>query len=213
MEKILAIVAHNDDQILSAGGSLAKFSKQGARVKTVVFCYGEGSHPHMKKNVIRKERIKEAKISDKIIGGKGITYFGLNDGSFDKEIKEQKIEQKLLAIIKKEKPTMIFTHGPEDVHPDHKAVAKLIEKMINNKKIKCPVYTFNVWSLIRLRKRNLPKMVIDISDFMNLKIKAALVQKSQRMTMGVLLWKIIMNNWFSGLIHGHKFAEVFYRIN
>ncbi|OYT31724.1 hypothetical protein B6U93_03120 [Candidatus Woesearchaeota archaeon ex4484_78] len=213
MEKIIAIVAHNDDQILSAGGTLAKFAKKGATIKTIVFSYGEMSNPYLKKEVIRKERIKEGKISDKIIGGKGLTYLGIKEGQFDKEIKEKKTEEKLEKIIKKEKPTIILTHSIRDIHPDHKAVSRLIHKMVKEKKIKCATYTFNVWSLVRLKKRNLPKMTVDISSTFNTKIKAALAHKSQKMSLGMLLWKIILNNWLNGILHGYKFGEVFYKIN
>ena len=135
-ETILVLGAHNDDPIFGAGGTLAKYAKQGHKIRTVIFTYGEMSPPDLKPEIVIKTRIKESLISDKIIGGKGITYLGLKEPSFLKEIKQSKIKQKVKNIIKKENPSKIFTHGPNDAHPAHMAVYNLI-KELHPSKDKC----------------------------------------------------------------------------
>lgn len=211
-ETILTIAAHNDDQIIGAGGTLAKYAKEGKRIRTVVMSFGALSHPHLKQEVIVKQRVQESVDSDKILGGHGLIYLDLREGSFAKEFEEKKIEKKLLEILKKEKPAMIFTHGHDDFHPDHVAVYRLISGMIERKKITCPVYSFDIWSLLRFRKRNLPRMVVDVSDAFTQKVRALLVHESQKMAIGMLLWKMVVKDWFNGLVYGHRYAEVFYKI-
>lgn len=211
-ETILTIAAHNDDQIIGAGGTLAKFASEGKRVRTVVMSYGESSHPHLKKEVITKTRVDESLRADKILGGSGVVYFGLKEGAFISEFESKDIKSRLLKIIREESPSMIFTHGLDDFHPDHKALYHFVMELIENNDIDCPVYSFDIWSLLRFRKRNYPRMVVDVSDAFSQKVKALLAHESQKVAIGMLLWKMILKDWFNGLVYGKRYVEVFFRL-
>ncbi len=211
-ETILAIGAHNDDHIIGAGGALAKYAKEGKRVRTIICSFGEKSHPHLKKEVIIQRRVQESLKADKVMGCAGVAYLGVREGHFDEDFGKRDIAEKLAWIIRKEKPSKIFTHGIDDFHPDHRAVYNLVMRLAEQKKIKCPIYSFEVWSLVKLRNRNLPRLVVDISATFNTKIKAFLVHESQTATIWLLLWKLILKDWLSGIIHGYRYAEVFYRL-
>lgn len=211
-QTILVIGAHSDDPAFGAGGTIAKYALEGHKVKSIIFSYGELSHPHLKPEIVAQTRAKEAKISDKILGGKGVTFFDLKEGRFSQDIKTLKTEKELIKIIQKEKPIKIFTHGANDAHPDHLAVYNLIKEMINKKEITCEVYSFDVWSIVRLRKRAVPRLVVDITSTFNKKLKSIEAHKSQTMTMLSLGWtvyfKAIMNGWNNNC----KYAEVFDKI-
>ncbi len=209
-QTILAIAAHNDDGVIGAGGTLAKYAKEGKRIRTVIFSFGE-LHVLMKKDVVVETRKKEFVAGDKIMGGSGATYLSCRDGKIAEDIRQKDIAKKLAAVIKRDKPAMIFTHSFDDAHPDHRAVHKLVMQMMKEGSIACPVYTFDVWSLVKLRKRNLPKMVVDVSETFQLKLKAFLAHKSQKIVWWLLV-KAIAKDWFSGFINGYKYAEVFYRL-
>jgi len=211
-ETILAIGAHNDDHIIGAGGALTKYAKEGKRVRTIICSFGEKSHPHLRKEVITKRRVQESIKADKLMSGAGVVYLGVREGHFEEDFKKRNIAEKLAWIINKEKPSKIFTHSLDDFHPDHKAVYRLVMELIEHKKIKCPVYSFDIWSLVKLRNRNLPRLVVNISDTFNIKIKAFLIHESQTFVIWSLLWKLILKDWLSGIIHGYRYAEVFYRL-
>jgi LmbE family N-acetylglucosaminyl deacetylase len=211
-ETILAIAAHNDDHVIGAGGALAKYAKDGFRVRTIICSFGEKSHPHLRKEVIVERRVKESVKADQIMGGAGVAYLGVREGKFSEDFKERDIAEKLEWMIKKEKPSKIFTHGIDDFHPDHRAVNGMVMNLMDSGKITCPVYSFEVWSVLKLRNRNLPRLVVDISDTFNTKIRAFLVHESQKLAIWALLWKLIVKDWLSGVIHGYKYAEVFYRL-
>ncbi len=211
-ETILAIAAHNDDHIVGAGATLAKYAKEGKRIRTIICSFGEMSHPYLRREVVIEKRVKEGLKADKIIGGSGIAYLSMREGHFDDDFRKRKIDDKLAWIIKKEKPSKIFTHGIDDFHPDHRAVYRLIMRLIEKRAIQCPVYSFDVWSLVKLRNRNLPRVVFDVSDTFNTKIRAFLVHKSQTFAIWSLLWKMILNDFVSGLINGYRYAEVFYKL-
>ena len=118
-ETILVFAAHNDDGVIGAGGTLAKYAKQGKKVKTVVFSYGENSHPHLKPEVIKLTRYKEALEADKILNGSGMAFLELKEMQFQKQAKKHNTKKLIKDIIKHEKPTKIFTHSINDPFPDH----------------------------------------------------------------------------------------------
>ena len=211
-ETILAIAAHNDDHIIGAGGTLSKYALDGRRIRTIICSFGEMSHPYLRKEVVIEKRVKESLKADKILGGSGIAYLSIREGHFDEDFRKRKIAEKLAWIIRKEKPSMIFTHGADDFHPDHRAVYRLIVNLIDKKVIRCPVYSYDVWSLFKLRHRNLPRLITDVTDTFNLKIRAFLVHKSQTFAIWALLWKMILKDFVSGIITGHTYAEVFNKL-
>ena len=92
-QTILVIGAHSDDPAFGAGGTIAKYALEGCKVKSIIFSYGELSHPHLKPEIVAETRAKEAKISDKILGGKGIIFFDVKEGRFPQDIRTLKIEK------------------------------------------------------------------------------------------------------------------------
>ena len=60
-ETIIVMSAHSDDFVIGAGGTIAEYIKQGKKVISIVFSYGEKSHPWLKEKVVQKFRIQETK--------------------------------------------------------------------------------------------------------------------------------------------------------
>lgn len=212
-DTILVICAHNDDNVIGAGGTLAKFAMKGFKVKTVIFSFGEKSHPHFKEEVIVKKRIEESLHANKILGGKGIAYLGLKEGNFDEDIKAKRVKQKLRELFAKEKPITAFTHAVDDAHKDHRTVYNLVKDLCDEKAVKCPAYSFEVWHLVNLKKRQLPKMIVDITKTFKKKVKAFKAHESQKLAMASLLWSIYFKASVNGFLNKCKYAEVFYKIN
>jgi len=198
METILTLCAHNDDQIIGAGGTLTKYAREGKRIRTVIFSFGESSHPHLKPQVIMRQRIKESLLSDKIMGGSGVAYLGLKEGRFFDEFKRKGIKGKIRATIAQERPSKIFTHSANDPHPDHHAAYCLVQELVSEG-LKVPVFTFDVWSLFKWRNIHTPRLVVDMSETFDTKIRALMAHKSQKLTIVNLLWSIyvkaVLNGW------------------
>lgn len=211
-ETLLILCAHNDDQIIGAGGTIVKYKKEGKRVVTVVFSYGEMSHPHIKGEVTKGIRLEELRESDKILGIDKTINLGLKEGQFPKEIIDKKVTKKIVNLIRTEKPSKIFTHNIDDPMPDHRAVYKLVQAILDTIKVDAEVYTFNVWNIFNFRKRDVPKLVVDISKSFQTKIKAFKAHKSQKMAMISLLWNVYLQAILNGWSNNTKYAEVFLRI-
>ena len=216
---ILVFCAHPDDQIFGPGGTLAKYANKGKKIHTFIFSYGEGSHPHFKKEIITDTRVKEAERADKIIGGNGVEFFGLpDDKNFEEEYEKQNIHQRLKDIILKCEPVKIFTHSEDDHHVHHKIVNKAVLKAVDESKFKTDVYTFDVWNFFGVKRNTSPKLVVDISDTFKTKIKALKIFKSQlsffsyTIMNNFLYLKVYFNDFIEGLIYKKRFAEVFYKV-
>ncbi|MEM3127023.1 MAG: PIG-L deacetylase family protein [Candidatus Woesearchaeota archaeon] len=209
-ETILLLCAHSDDEVLGAGGTIAKLAKEGKKVVNVIFSYGEKSHPWLKTEAIKKIREKEAKEADKLIGCKKTIFFDLKEGKYLAHEKEAM--KKVMKILKKEKPTKIFTHSYDDPHPDHRAVFKIVMQTISRSKHSCDVYIFDVWNPFTIRQRNLPRLYVDITKEFPLKVKALKQFKSQKVTMISLLWSVYTRAINAGLHVGALYGERFYKI-
>ena len=215
---ILVICAHSDDQIFGPGGTLAKYAKEGMNIKTVIFSYGEGSHPHFKKKIITHTRAKEAEKADEILGGKGVIFLGLpDDKRFKAEYEEKNISEKLKGILMEYAPEKIFTHSENDQHSHHRIVNEVVLKAVDELKLKTEVYTFEVWNFFSLKNKQAPKMVVDITDTFKIKIKALKVFKSQLSPLSYtflnnfLYLGVFIKAWINGLKYKNGFAEVFYK--
>jgi len=212
MKNIFVICAHPDDEVFGAGGTIAKYSKEGFNVDVMIFSYGEQSHPWLRKYVVMEMRKKESKEASKIIGVKNIKFFGLREGNFKEDAIKNNVYGKIAYAIKKKRPVKIFTHSADDPHPDHKTVHDSVLISLKKSGLKCDVYTFDIWNPVSIRKIGSPKLYIDISDTFGKKIEALKCFKSQKISMISLLWSIYLKAIVHGAENGTRFAEVFYKV-
>lgn len=211
-KRVLVFCAHSDDQALGAGGYIAKLAKDDVKVRTIVCSFGEQSHPHLDKREIRRVRVLESKRADKILGGSGVMFLGLHEGSFEKEYDDRKLHEGLVRQIDEFKPDRILTHSPDDPHPDHRACHRLLLRLHSDLSRPCEVYTFDVWNLFNLKKRRRPKLVIDITQTFKKKIDSLSAFRSQRHAMAVLTWSIYTKGVYWGFRRGCRYAEVYYKV-
>jgi N-acetylglucosamine malate deacetylase 1 len=212
-ESILFLCAHNDDQIIGGGGTIAKYAKEGKKIYTVIFSFGETSLPHYTEQESKVTRVLESKKAAKVLGETETYYLGLKEGNFEREINEKQISDKIDIIIKRIRPSKIFTHSIDDPHPDHREVYNFTENLIESINYKGEVYSYNVWNLfLNFRKRNFPKLVVDITDSFHIKLEALKQHKSQFLARMSLTWSVYVQAIMNGFDNQMRFAEIFYKI-
>jgi len=215
MEKkktVIVFCAHSDDQIFGPGGTMAKYASQGIDVVSVIFSYGELSHPWIKRRVTAEIRENEAKEADKVIGGKEVLFLGINESTFEKDADAEWVSSKMEHIIRQYNPVKIFTHSGDDIHSAHRAVHKATMKAIRKTDYKFDAYSFDVWNPLNFKGRNQPKMYVDITGTFKLKIKALDCFRSQWASMLMLLWSVYFRALLNGLEADCKYAERFSKI-
>jgi LmbE family N-acetylglucosaminyl deacetylase len=204
---IVVFGAHNDDQLIGAGGTIRKFVNEGGIVYTYIFSYGETSHPHLKPHIIAKTRTKEAEEAADILGEK-LNFFGLKEGTFLKTADVNMIAK----IIKEKKPEKVFTHAPDDPHPDHRAVYKITKEAAKKARYYNNLYAYDIWNIFSFKTRNYPKLFIDISDTFHTKLKAMAKHKSQWSSIILLGWNFYLKAIWHGWNNKCKYAELFHKI-
>jgi len=209
---ILIVCAHSDDQIFGPGGTVARYAREGKFVHTIIFSYGEKSLPLHQKEYTVKARVKEAMVVDKYLGGKGVTFLGLEEGKFSEQFIRKKMYPKLKRLILQYNPGVIFTHSMDDPMPDHRALNKLLIETVDKMRYRCDVYMFDVWNVFNFKKRHYVKIVIDISSTFDMKVKALRMFTSQKLSLFSLMWSVYLRAWLSGKDIKAKYAETFYKI-
>jgi LmbE family N-acetylglucosaminyl deacetylase len=130
----MSIHAHPDDQEFSIGGTLAKWSKAGCEIVSVVITSGDsGSNDPGKdgsyKPVLAELREGEQRAANKVLGIKETIFLHYPDGELVATIN---LRKDLTKLIRQYKPDVVLTGNPEGWfygsdyinHPDHRAAAE-----------------------------------------------------------------------------------------
>ncbi|MEJ8606142.1 bacillithiol biosynthesis deacetylase BshB1 [Riemerella anatipestifer] len=178
---ILAIGAHPDDVELGCGGTLAKFISQGKKVAIVDLTEGE-----LGTRGTNETRAKEAKRASNILGVMARENLGMKDGFLSNT---EEYQMRIVKMVRKYQPEIIFANAIDDRHPDHAKAAKLVSDACflsglikietvdagETQPVWRPKHIFNYiqWKSIK------PDFVVDISDFIDKKIEACLAYETQ----------------------------------
>jgi N-acetylglucosamine malate deacetylase 1 len=122
-DRVLAVVAHPDDAELLCAGTLARARKDGAAIAVCVLCKGDKGQPATPIPNLAEVRHQEAAAAARLLEA------GLLTGDFpDGELADTtEARQKVIAIYRHFRPTLVLAHAPDDYHPDHRAASALAE--------------------------------------------------------------------------------------
>lgn len=204
---IIFIGAHFDDIELSAGGTVAKFIQQGHNVYAIVVTSSDYTSYDGKILRNQKESIEEGLNGLLTLGIKKENIYNLGFETKKVPFGAELIE-KINKIIDAKKINLIITHHPyAESHPDHINTSKsTLAAGRRYNAIWCyePFYPSKL-STMPFR----PMKYIDISEYMNLKIKSLKAHKSQWKKYGY--WKdlILSIGRLRGIELQTKYAEAF----
>lgn len=209
---ILVMCAHPDDEVFGMGATAAKYSRAGKKIIPVIFSLGEQSDPWTKREFLIPERKKESSKAARILGYLEPIYLDIPEAELTKRKYNRKDITIISEIIKKYRPESIFTHSINDPHPGHRAIKAIVSEALKKSKYKGPVYTFDIWNPIRLKRRNKPKLMVDVSKTFKLKIKALKTFETQKISLMSLLWSVYARAIINGFLIKVKYAEKFTKI-
>jgi LmbE family N-acetylglucosaminyl deacetylase len=129
-ESAMAIVAHPDDIEFSCAGTLARWSKAGARVSYVLCTSGDVGidTPGMTRRHAAEIRETEQNEAARLAGATEVIYLREPDGMLQATLD---LRKKLVREIRRFRPEVVVTGDPTIVwagndyinHPDHRAAA------------------------------------------------------------------------------------------
>jgi N-acetylglucosamine malate deacetylase 1 len=179
---ILAVGVHPDDVELSCSGTLLKHIQLGYKVGLLDLTKGE-----LGTRGSAELRTEEATEAAQIMGAVVREQLDLEDGFFTQN--EENL-RKIIKIIRKYCPEIVFANAIEDRHPDHGRAAKLvadacflsglvkIETLNENNIPQAPWRPKSVYHYIQDRALK-PDFVVDISAYVDKKFESIMAYKSQ----------------------------------
>jgi len=136
--RLLFVCAHDDDAAIGAGMVMALAAGLGAEVHVAIVTDGRmGYYKIEERSSLVQIRARETMVAYRHLGldEKNIHLLGFPDGdtwrymgrrvaqSGDPDVKGYTgIENSLCWVLRKVRPTIVFSASLEDIHPDHKSV-------------------------------------------------------------------------------------------
>lgn len=210
--KILAIGAHPDDIELGLGGCLARYVDEGKEVYALILSRGEKgvSNDKIENKLSEKEKNKLKGIMREEETRKALNFIGVKNenikilGLPDGEIKpDGRITEEFYKYITNIKPNVIFTHFPEDNHIDH--VNTSLMTLHAGRKAKNILF----YESPSTKTSFSPNYFVDISGYIQKKIEALKMHKTQKGKPYMDENIIISNARFRGFQAKVKYAEGF----
>lgn len=121
--KLLFVGAHPDDPDHVAGATARLFTRACHEVRFVSMTNGDAGHHTMRGPQLAERRRVESFMAG---GVGGLDYKVLNhrDGRLQPTLE---IRDQVVGMIREYKPDIVFTHRPNDYHPDHRATSVLVQ--------------------------------------------------------------------------------------
>ncbi len=121
--RILFIGAHPDDPDYRAGGTAKRYSAAGHGVKFISMTNGDMGHHEIRGPALVERRKREAFVASGIAG---VEYQILNNRDA-RLYPTLEMRDDVIGMIRQANPDLIFTHRPNDYHPDHRYTSILIQ--------------------------------------------------------------------------------------
>lgn len=178
---VLAIGAHPDDVEFGCGGTLLKLISEGKKVVVIDLTQGE-----LGTRGTAETRAIEAANAAKLMGLTARENLKMKDGFLNNS---EEYQMRIVQMIRKYQPDIVFCNAWDDRHPDHAKGAKLasdacflsglikIETSYNNQKQEAwrPKHIFHYIQWKHLQ----PEFVVDISQFIDKKIEVCKAYETQ----------------------------------
>ncbi len=128
--KLMAILAHPDDESLGNGGMLAKYAAEGIDIHLVVATRGERGWPGNESEypgieTLGKLREAEVRAAAEVLGIHNVYFLDYLDGDLDAAHPAEAIA-KIVGHLRRTGPDVVVTFGPFGGygHPDHIAISQ-----------------------------------------------------------------------------------------
>jgi len=187
-ETILIVVAHPDDEVLAMGGTICYYNKLNYKVYAMFFSDGISSRNYNRKKrmtIDAKKREDASEKAAKLLGFEWVFKGNFQDNAMDKEplLNYIKVIEKVKRSIN---PSKVYTHSPTDLNVDHRVISKATLTAFRPQPgEKClEVATFEIpsstdYSHHKTHGSFTPNKFIDISQFIDNKLKAVSCYKSE----------------------------------
>lgn len=184
----LVVAAHPDDEVLGAGGTIARRTRAGEDVAVLILGQGLASRESEPDPGLGARIAALRDCASKacgILGVTEITFRDLPDNSFD-SLPLLDVVREVEAVVGELEPDTVFTHHPSDLNVDHSLTARAV-LTATRPAPGCPVRSlcwFEVassteWAFQALGPPFKPSYFVDVADTLELKTQALACYESE----------------------------------
>ena len=224
IDRVMVITAHPDDSEFGAGGTVARMVKEGREVVYVIATNGnKGSGDRsMTPERLADIRAEEQRNAARALGVAHVQFLGYPDG----EVEDTRdLRRDVTREIRRWRPDLVITMNPHRTynlyasHRDHRIVAgaaldcvyPLARDHMSFPEL-MPDFEPHKVREIHLMQWDTPHLVVDITDVMDLKLKAIACHVSQVGDFAGVEARVRERNAEIGRAAGYAYAEAFDRI-
>lgn len=188
VKNLLCIQAHPDDADIGAGGTVAKLTRRRCRVTYVsVMDDRVGTlDPILWPEKLAKIRVEEQERAAEILGVQRLIWLGYRDSELYPSLE---LRGKLIRIIREIRPDVLMTLDPwlpYEAHPDHRYAGMMAAEAalfsvfphVNPEHLRDGLQAYAL-PYVCFFGTHKPNTFIDITDFMEIKLKAIIQHKTQ----------------------------------
>ena len=180
--KVLVIAPHPDDEILGVGGTMAKRSAKGDEVYVCVVT--KAYEPLFPAEVTERSRA-ECREADRLAGAKETLFLDFPAVMLE-TVPRYEFNGKIGEVIAKIRPDEVYIPHRGDMQLDHQMVvdAAMVALRPKYAHTVCRIYAYETlsetgWNIPNTVNEFIPNVYEDISNFLDTKIKAMEIFKSQ----------------------------------
>jgi LmbE family N-acetylglucosaminyl deacetylase len=225
IQRVLVVTAHPDDSEFGAGGTVAKLVREGKQVSYCILTNGnKGSGDRaMTAERLVEIRAEEQRNAARVLGVEAVDFLGFPDCELE-DTRETRMA--VTAAIRRHRPDLLIAQNPmrtknlgashrdhrvaagialDCVYPlarDHMAFPELLDQGLEPHKVK----------EVHLMWWDQPEVVVDISDTIDLKLKALACHASQLKDMAAVEKRVRERGAELGKPKGYAYAEAFDKI-
>ena len=132
--RLMAILAHPDDESLGFGGTIAHYVAEGAEVTVLTATRGDAGRfrgerdgpNHPGPEGLARIREAELRAAVEVLGVKELVLLGYPDGALD-QVDPREAVSRIAACIRAARPQVVLTFGQDGAygHPDHIAISQM----------------------------------------------------------------------------------------
>src|SRR5262245_33664957 len=222
IQRVLVVTAHPDDSEFGAGGTVAKLVREGKQVSYCILTNGNkgSSDRSMTPDRLVAIREEEQRNAARVLGVESVEFLGFPDGELEDTVASRRA---VTAAIRRQRPDLIIAQNPhrtrnlfashrdhriaagialDCVYPlarDHMAFPELLDQGLEPHVVK----------EVHLMWWENPELVVDITDTMDLKIKALTCHVSQIRDMAGMEARVRQRGAELGRAKGYAYAEAF----
>jgi LmbE family N-acetylglucosaminyl deacetylase len=191
IERIMVVTAHPDDPEFGTGGTVAKFARQGCEITYVIATNGDNGSSDRAMTPERLARIREEEQRNaaRVLGVERVQFLGYPDGELEDT---RDLRRDVTREIRRWRPDLIITQNPHrsynlgGSHRDHRIAAGVVLDCVYPlardhmafPELMPEFEPHKVREVYVMQWEN-PHLVVDITETIDLKIKALACHVSQ----------------------------------